>query len=155
MPAQWGQFNSHSPVLVQNPLRHQFILYYICSRTVFFINHFKLRSFAVIAIECFFPERPAIPITKWLNNLVSNIQQNTFPIITKSSDFAYVAPLWRHGSFLDDRSFTHPVIKGPRARETSTGTQTYVQASLIPQIYNIHICIVMINTWQNMFSMAI
>ena len=46
--------NSHPPILVRKPLCNQFILYHISSRGVFTINHFKLRNFAVVAIECFF-----------------------------------------------------------------------------------------------------
>ena len=46
--------NSHPPVLVRKPLCNQFIHYHISSRGVFGINHFKLRNFAVVAIECSF-----------------------------------------------------------------------------------------------------
>ena len=46
--------NFHPPVLVQNPLCNQFIHYRISSRGVFGVNHFKLRNFAVVAIECSF-----------------------------------------------------------------------------------------------------
>ena len=46
--------NSHPPVLVRKPLCNQFIHYHISSRGVFDINHFKLRNFAVVAIECSF-----------------------------------------------------------------------------------------------------
>ena len=46
--------NSHPPVLVRKPLCKQFINYHISSRGVFGINHFKLRNFAVVAIECSF-----------------------------------------------------------------------------------------------------
>ena len=42
--------NSH-PVLVRKPLYTQFIHCHISSRGVFGINHFKLRNFAVVAIE--------------------------------------------------------------------------------------------------------
>ena len=44
--------NSHPPVLVRKPLCNQFIHYHISRRGVFDINHFKLRNFAVVAIEC-------------------------------------------------------------------------------------------------------
>ena len=44
--------NSHPPVLLLKPLCNQFIHYHISSRGVFGINHFKLRNFAVAAIEC-------------------------------------------------------------------------------------------------------
>ena len=43
--------NSHPPVLVRRPLCNQFIHYHISSRG---INHFKLRNFAVVEIECSF-----------------------------------------------------------------------------------------------------
>ena len=46
--------NSHPPVLVRKPLCNQFIYYHISSRGVFSINRFKLRNFAVVAIECSF-----------------------------------------------------------------------------------------------------
>ena len=46
--------NSHSPVLVRKPLCNQFIYYHINCRGVYGINHFKLRNFAVVAIECSF-----------------------------------------------------------------------------------------------------
>ena len=46
--------NSHPPVLVRKPLCNQFIHYHISSRRDFGINHFKLRNFAVVAIECSF-----------------------------------------------------------------------------------------------------
>ena len=46
--------NSHLPVLVRKPLCNQFIHYHIGSKGVFGINHFKLRNFAVVAIECSF-----------------------------------------------------------------------------------------------------
>ena len=46
--------NSHPPVLVRKPLYNQFIHYHISSRGVFGINHFKLRNFAVVAVECYF-----------------------------------------------------------------------------------------------------
>ena len=47
--------NPHPSVLVRKPLCNQFIHYHISSRAVFFgINHFKLRNFAVVAIECYF-----------------------------------------------------------------------------------------------------
>ena len=46
--------NSHPPVLVRKPLCNQFIHYHISSRGVFGINHFQLRNFAVVAIECSF-----------------------------------------------------------------------------------------------------
>ena len=48
--------NSHHPFLVRKPLCSQFIHYDISSRGVlgFGINHFKLRNFAVVAIECSF-----------------------------------------------------------------------------------------------------
>ena len=42
------------PVLVRKPLCNQFIHYHISSRWVFDINHFKLRNFAVVVIECSF-----------------------------------------------------------------------------------------------------
>ena len=45
--------NSHPSVLVLKPLCNQFIQYHIISRAVFSINHFKLRNFVVVAIECF------------------------------------------------------------------------------------------------------
>ena len=44
---------SHSPVLVRKPLCNQFIHYHISSKGGFGINHFKLRNFAAVAIECF------------------------------------------------------------------------------------------------------
>ena len=44
--------NSHPPVLVRKPLCNQFIHYDISSRGVWGINPFKLRNFAVVAIEC-------------------------------------------------------------------------------------------------------
>ena len=46
--------NSHPTVLVRKPLCNQFIHYHVSSRGVFGINHFKLRNFAVVAIECSF-----------------------------------------------------------------------------------------------------
>ena len=46
--------NSHPPVLVRKPLCNLFIHYHTSSRGVFGINHFKLRNFAVVAIECSF-----------------------------------------------------------------------------------------------------
>ena len=46
--------NSHPPVRVRKPLCNQFIHYLIGSRGVFSINRFKLRKFAVVAIECSF-----------------------------------------------------------------------------------------------------
>ena len=46
--------NSHPPVLVRKPLCNQSIHYHISCRGVFGINHFKLRNFAVVAIECSF-----------------------------------------------------------------------------------------------------
>ena len=46
--------NSHPPVLVGKPLCNQFIQYHISSRGVFGVNLFKLRNFAVVAIECSF-----------------------------------------------------------------------------------------------------
>ena len=46
--------NSHPPVLVRKPLCYPSIHYQISSRGVFGINHFKLRNFAVVAIECSF-----------------------------------------------------------------------------------------------------
>ena len=46
--------NSHPPVLVRKPLCNQLIHYHISSRGGFGINHFKLRNFAVVAIECTF-----------------------------------------------------------------------------------------------------
>ena len=45
--------NSHPPVLVRKPCT-QFIHYHISSTGVFSINRFKLRNFAVCAIECSF-----------------------------------------------------------------------------------------------------
>ena len=44
--------NSHPPVLVRKQLCNQFIHYHISSRGVFGSNRFKLRYFAVVAIEC-------------------------------------------------------------------------------------------------------
>ena len=46
--------NSHPPVLVRKPLCYQFIHCHISSRGVFGIKHFKLRNFAVVALECSF-----------------------------------------------------------------------------------------------------
>ena len=46
--------NSHPTVLVRKALCNQFIHYHISSRGLFGINHFKLRNFAVVAIECSF-----------------------------------------------------------------------------------------------------
>ena len=47
--------NSHPPVLVWKRLcNHQFVYNQISSRGVFGISHFKLHSFAVATIECFF-----------------------------------------------------------------------------------------------------
>ena len=46
--------NSHPPVLVRKPLCNQLIHYHMSSRGVFGINPFKLRNFAVVAIECSF-----------------------------------------------------------------------------------------------------
>ena len=46
--------NSHHPVLVRKPSCNQFMNYHISSRGVFSINHFKLRNFAVVAMECSF-----------------------------------------------------------------------------------------------------
>ena len=79
------------------------------------------------------PDRPwSIPIITWLNNFVSNVlRQNTFKITTKSNDVAYLLPLWRHTSHLNDGScsFTHPVVKGRSARGTSSGTKSFVASS--------------------------
>ena len=52
------------------------------------------------------------------------LRQNTFKITTKPSDVAYLPPLWRHASLLNEGScsFTHPVAKGQCARGTSSGT---------------------------------
>ena len=41
-------------VLVRKPLCNQFIPYHISIRGILLINHFKLRNFAVVAIECSF-----------------------------------------------------------------------------------------------------
>ena len=43
-------------------------------------------------------------------------RQNTSKITTKSSDVAYLPPLWRHASLLNDGScsFIHPVVKDRR-----------------------------------------
>ena len=49
-----GSNQNPHPVLVRQPLYNQFIHYHISSRGVFSINRFKLRNFAVVAIECFF-----------------------------------------------------------------------------------------------------
>ena len=46
--------NSHFPFIIRKPLCNQFIHYHVSSRGVFGINHFKLRNFAVVAIECSF-----------------------------------------------------------------------------------------------------
>ena len=46
--------NSHPPLLVWKPLCNQFMHYHISSGGVFCINHFKLRNFTVVAIECSF-----------------------------------------------------------------------------------------------------
>ena len=46
--------NSHPPVLVRKSLCNQFIYYHISSRGFFYINCFKLRNFAVVAVECSF-----------------------------------------------------------------------------------------------------
>ena len=46
--------NSHPSVLMRKPSFNQSIHYHISSRGVFHINHFKLRNFAVVAIECSF-----------------------------------------------------------------------------------------------------
>ena len=46
--------NSHPPVLVRKPLCNQSIHYHISSRRDFGNNRFKLRNFAVVAIECSF-----------------------------------------------------------------------------------------------------
>ena len=45
--------SSCSSLSCSSLLCKQFLYYYICSRGVFGINHFKLRKFAVVAIECF------------------------------------------------------------------------------------------------------
>ena len=45
--------NSHPHILVQKPLRNQFIHYHISRGGTFCINHFKLHSFAVVAIYFF------------------------------------------------------------------------------------------------------
>ena len=73
------------------------------------------------------PSRPwSIPIITWLNNVILHVftTKKTFKITTKSSDVAYLPPLWRHASLLNDGScsFTHPVAKGRSARGTSPGT---------------------------------
>ena len=49
--------NSHPLILVWKPLCIQFIHYHVGCRGVIGINHFKLRNFAVVAIECFLPLR--------------------------------------------------------------------------------------------------
>ena len=46
--------NSHPSVLVRESLCKQFIHYHIGRRGVFCVYQFKLRYFAVVAIECFF-----------------------------------------------------------------------------------------------------
>ena len=51
--------NSYPPVLVRKPLCNQFIHCHISSRGFFGINHFKLGSFAVVAIECSWSEHPS------------------------------------------------------------------------------------------------
>ena len=45
--------NSYPPVLSRKPLSNQFIHYHISRGGVFGINHFKLHSFAVVAIVSF------------------------------------------------------------------------------------------------------
>ena len=45
---------SHPPVLVRKPLCNQFMHYHISSRWVLVINHFKLRNFSIVVIECAF-----------------------------------------------------------------------------------------------------
>ena len=49
-----GNQSSHLHVLVRKPLSNQFIHYHISSRGVFSIHRFKLRNFAVVAIESSF-----------------------------------------------------------------------------------------------------
>ena len=51
------------------------------------------------------------------------LRQKTFKISTKSSDVAYLPPLWRQASLLNGGSctLTYPVVKDPRARGTSLG----------------------------------
>ena len=70
--------NSHPPVLVRKPLCNQFIYYHISSRGVFCINHFKLRNFAVVAIECSFAtvDRGSIMarIYRWSVMIYGNLQ---------------------------------------------------------------------------------
>ena len=48
VPASWEQLNYHSSVLVRNPLRNQFIHYYIYSRGVYGTFHIKLIHFKQI-----------------------------------------------------------------------------------------------------------
>ena len=70
--------NSHPPALVRKPLCNQFIHYHISSRGVFGINHFKLRNFAVVAIEYSFAtvDRGSIMarIHKWSVMLYGSLQ---------------------------------------------------------------------------------
>ena len=54
---------SHPPALDQKPLRNQFKHYHISRRGVFGLNHFKLRNFAVVAIESFL--QPLIEVLWW------------------------------------------------------------------------------------------
>ena len=71
------------------------------------------------------PSRPwSIPIIPWTNNFYQTyLRQNTFKIITKSSDVDDLPPLWRHASLLNGGScsFVHPVVKGRSERGTSWG----------------------------------
>ena len=64
------------------------------------------------------PSRPwSILIITWQTTLYEMyLRQNTFKISTKSSAVAYLPPLWRHTSLLNDGncSFTHPVAVFPK-----------------------------------------
>ena len=47
-----GSNQTSHPLVVRKPLCNQLIHYHISSRGLYGINHFKLRNFAVVAIEC-------------------------------------------------------------------------------------------------------
>ena len=70
--------NSHPRVLVRKTICNQLLHYHISSGGVFGINHFKLRNFAVVAIECSFAtvDRGSVMarIHKWSMMIYGSLQ---------------------------------------------------------------------------------
>ena len=111
-----GNQDSYPPVLVWKPSRIHVIHYHISSRGGLGINHFKLRNFAVVAIECSFAtvDRGSIMATKhrWSVMVYGSLQAEFMETKYKSHIHRYGTSVFGKIVVNISKSINNDILRG-------------------------------------------